>query len=158
MGIDHSNEAHCLFGFGGFMMKRFDKVLEQEVSGYNGKHSDIISKAPAFFRMMTSLMDDPGLTGQLSPLVIAAIAYFILPEDVIPEEKFGPLGFIDDIFLCAFVADRVRKATGSEDILNRNWDDQTPVVPLIEQILDGELELIGDKKQVILDYIGFEQF
>lgn len=138
-------------------MKRFDKVLEQEISGYKGLHSELISKAPALFRLMTRLMDDPGLTDRLSPLVIAAIAYFILPEDVIPEEEFGPLGFVDDIFLCAFVADQIRKETGTDDILNRNWDDKDPVIPIIQQILDKENELIGDKKQVILDYIGYEQ-
>jgi uncharacterized membrane protein YkvA (DUF1232 family) len=139
------------------MMKRFDKLLEQEVSGYKGKHSEIIIKAPALYKLMTRLLDDPALPGHLSPLVIASIAYFILPEDVIPEEKYGPLGFVDDIFLCAFVADKVRKEAGTDDILIRNWDDKTPVVPLIQQILEHEEELIGDKKQVIMDYIGYEQ-
>lgn len=142
---------------GGFMMKRFDKLLEQEVSGYKGKQSDLISKAPALYRLMTRLLDDPALPGCLSPLVIASIAYFILPEDVIPEEKYGPLGFVDDIFLCAFVADKVRKEAGTDDILIRNWDDKTPVVPLIERILESEEELIGDNKQIIMDYIGYEQ-
>jgi inosine/xanthosine triphosphate pyrophosphatase family protein len=33
----------------------------------------------------------------MSPLVIAAIAYFILPEDIISEEKYGPAGY-DPIF------------------------------------------------------------
>ena len=61
-------------------MKRFDKLLEQEVSGYKGKHSEIIIKAPAFYKLMTRLLDDPALPGHLSPLVIASIAYFILPR------------------------------------------------------------------------------
>lgn len=138
-------------------MKRFDKLLEQEVTSYRGEHSELISEAPALYRLMTRLLDDSALPGHLSPLVIAAIAYFILPEDVIPEDKFGPLGFIDDIFLCAFVADKVRKQVGSDDILIRNWDDKTPVVPLIEKILEQEKELIGDKKQQILDCIGYEE-
>jgi len=48
---------------------------------------------------------------------------------------------IDDIFLCAFVADRVMKEVGSEAILNRNWDGKMPVVPLVKEILDREKEL-----------------
>ena len=138
-------------------MKRFDKMLEQELSDYKGRYSELLSKAPALYRLMTRLLDDPALPGHLSPLVIASIAYFILPEDVIPEEKYGPLGFIDDIFLCAFVADKVRKDAGTDEILVRNWDDKTPVVPLIKHILEREEELIGDKKQIIMDYIGYEQ-
>jgi uncharacterized membrane protein YkvA (DUF1232 family) len=139
------------------MMKRFDKLLEEEVSTYQGKHSGLIMQAPALYRLMTRLLDDKALPGNLSQLVIAAIAYFILPGDVIPEDKYGPQGFVDDIFLCAFVADQIRKATASDDILVRNWDGKTPVIPLIKEILSSEEKLIGDKKRTIMEYIGYEQ-
>ena len=99
------------------IMKRFDSLLEEAVSGYEGKFSEIISEAPAFYGLMVRLLDDPNLPKHLSQLVIAAMAYFILPADAIPEDKYGPIGYIDDIFLCAFVADRVMKEAGSEAIL-----------------------------------------
>jgi uncharacterized membrane protein YkvA (DUF1232 family) len=101
-------------------------------------------------------MDDPHLPKHLSQLVIAAVAYFILPTDAIPEDKYGPIGYIDDIFLCAFVADRVMKEAGSEDILSSNWDGKMPIVPLVKEILDREKELIGDKKAIIMKYIEEE--
>ena len=134
-------------------MKRFGSLLEEAVSGYEGKFKEIIHEAPAFYMLMVRLLDDPNLPKHLSPLAIAAIAYFIIPEekDVIPE--YGPLGYIDDIFLCAFVADRVKKEAGSEDILIRNWVSERPIVPLIKEILDREKELIGDKKDLLLKYI-----
>ena len=138
-------------------MKRFDKLLEEEVSSYKGKHSGLITQAPALYRLMTHLLDDKALPSSLSQLVIAAIAYFILPGDIIPEDKYGPLGFVDDIFLCAFVADQIQKETASDDILVRNWDGKTPIISLVKEILRSEEELIGDKKQAILDYIGYEQ-
>ncbi len=137
-------------------MKRFDSLLEEAVSGYEGKFSEIISEAPAFYRLMVRLLDDPNLPKHLSQLVIAAIAYFIIPEDkdAIPEQ--GPLGYIDDIFLCAFVADRVMKEAGSEDILIKNWVDERPIVPLVQEIFDREKELIGDKRSLIMKYIEEE--
>ena len=137
-------------------MKRFDSLLEEAVSGYEGKFSEIIHEAPAFYRLMVRLLDDSSLPKQLSQLVIAAIAYFILPADAIPEDKYGPIGYIDDIFLCAFVADRVRIQAGSEDILIRNWDGKMPIVPLVKKILDCEKELIGDKRSLIMKYIEEE--
>ncbi len=103
-------------------MKRFDAMLEKDISGYEGEFSELIHQAPALYRMMTKLLDDPALPRSISPLVIAAIAYFILPEDIIPEDKFGPVGYVDDIYLCAFVANEVIAASGSPDILVRNWD------------------------------------
>jgi hypothetical protein len=47
--------------------------------------------------------------------------------------------------------------TGSEEILDRNWDGNTPVLPLIGEILSREREMIGDKKESIMQYIGYDQ-
>ncbi len=138
-------------------MKRFDKLLEEDISGYEGEFSNLISEAPAFFRLMTSLLDDPLLPARLSPLVIASIAYFILPSDVIPEDELGPKGYVDDIFLCAFVADKVMIEARSEDILTGNWDGKRPIVPLIEEILERERDLVGKNKELIMEFIGYEQ-
>jgi uncharacterized membrane protein YkvA (DUF1232 family) len=138
-------------------MKRFDKLLEEEVSSYKGKNQEFIIQAPAFYRLMTRLLDDKDLPSHQSQLVIAAIAYFILPGDIVPEDKYGPLGFVDDIFLCAFVADQIRKETASDEILVRNWDGKNSIISLIKEILSGEDKLIGDKKGTILEYIGYEQ-
>ena len=138
-------------------MKRFDAMLEKDISGYEGKFSKLIAEAPALYRMMTRLLDDRALPRSMSPLVIAAIAYFILPEDIIPEEKFGPAGYVDDIYLCAFVANEVMKESASPEILSRNWDGKAPVIELIGEILDREGELIGDKKERIMQYIGYDQ-
>ncbi len=137
-------------------MMRFDGLLEEAVSGYEGKFSDLIHEAPAFYRLMVRLVDDPNLPKDLSPLVIAAIAYFIIPEekDAIPEQ--GPLGYVDDIFLCAFVADRVMNESGSKDILIRNWVGERAIVPLVKEILDREKELIGDKRSLIMKYVEEE--
>jgi uncharacterized membrane protein YkvA (DUF1232 family) len=138
-------------------LKRFDVLLEEDVAGYKGELSDLISNAPALYRLMTRLLDDPALPRDMSQLIIAAIAYFILPEDVIPEDKYGARGYVDDLFLCAFVADKVMKETGSEDIVVRNWDGKVPVLSLIKDILKREKELLGDKKEEIMQYIGYEE-
>ena len=138
-------------------MKRFDAILEKDISGYDGEFSQLIHQAPALYKMMTRLLDDRALPRSMSPLVIAAIAYFILPEDIIPEEKYGPIGYVDDIYLCAFVANEVAKESASPDILARNWEGKVPVATLVKEILDHEKELIGDKKDSIMQYIGYDQ-
>ena len=138
-------------------MKRFDAILEKDISGYDGEFSQIIAEAPALYKLMTRLLDDPDCPRSMSPLVIAAIAYFILPEDIIPEEKYGPIGYVDDIYLCAFVANEIAKESASPDILARNWEGKAPVDRLVKEILDREKELIGDEKERIMQYIGYNQ-
>jgi hypothetical protein len=46
---------------------------------------------------------------------------------------------------------------GSEEILARNWDGKTAIIPLIRDILGREKELLGNQKDKIMEYIGYEQ-
>jgi uncharacterized membrane protein YkvA (DUF1232 family) len=137
-------------------MKPFDQLLKEDIADYEGRHDDLIYQAPAFYRLLTYLLDDPRLPRSLRPLVLAAIAYFILPVDIIPEELEGPYGYVDDIWLCAFVADRVRQEIGTDEILISHWDGEGAILPLMEEILTGENDLIEDKKKLILDYIEYK--
>jgi uncharacterized membrane protein YkvA (DUF1232 family) len=137
-------------------MQSFDELLEENIAGYEGRHDDLIYQAPAFYRLLTNLLDDPRLPRKLRPLVLAAIAYFILPADIIPEELEGPYGYVDDIWLCAFVADRVRREVGSDEILVTHWDGEAPIVELVAELLSQEEVLLGEKSKQVLAYIGFE--
>jgi uncharacterized membrane protein YkvA (DUF1232 family) len=137
-------------------MKSFDRLLEEDIATYEGRHDDLIYQAPAFYRLLVNLLDDPMLSGSLRPLLLATIAYFILPADVFPEDLYGPYGYVDDIFLCAYVADHVRKELG-EDILVENWDGEAPLSQLILDILSQQEELIGEDLNKILSYIGFSE-
>lgn len=139
-------------------MKHFDQLLEEDIAAYEGRHDDLIYQAPALYRLLVSMLDDPRLPTRLRPLVVGAIAYFILPADVIPEEIEGPYGYVDDIFLCALMADRVAKEIGSFDILVDNWDGEAPLLPLIDDILAREEVLIGRNRGKILNYIGYTEF
>lgn len=133
-----------------------DLLEEEEIAFYEGRHDDLIYEAPAFYRLLTRLLDDPLLPNQLRPLVVAAVAYFILPADIIPEEIHGPYGYVDDIFLCALTAQHILETVGDDTILVENWDGEGPVIPLIRDILDRESDLIGDQRERILWYIGYE--
>ena len=137
-------------------MKPFDQLLQEDIAAYEGRHDDLIYQAPAFYRLLVSLLDDPALPARLRPLVLAAVAYFILPSDVVPEGIHGPYGYVDDIYLCAWVSRRVLDEAGSVELLESNWDGETPVVPLVTDILEREQELIGDQASRIVRYIGYE--
>jgi uncharacterized membrane protein YkvA (DUF1232 family) len=138
-------------------MRAFDKLLEQEIAAYEGRHDDLIYLATDFYRLLTRLLDDPELPLALRPLISSAIAYFILPADIISEELHGPYGYVDDIWLCAYVADVVRRQLDDEAILVENWDGEAPIIPLILEVLDKEQDLIGDERERILWYTGCAQ-
>ncbi len=137
-------------------MKEFDHILEEVVTDYEGRHDHLVRQAPAFYRLLVHMLDDPNLPGKLRPVVIAGIGYFILPADIVPEDLEGAGGLVDDVFLCAFLANAIRRETKSEALLVDNWDGTTPVLPLIQEILAKEESLIGDKRDLLLWYIGYE--
>jgi uncharacterized membrane protein YkvA (DUF1232 family) len=138
-------------------MRDFDELLREEIAVYEGRHDDLIYLAPDFYRLLVRLLDDPELPPRFRPLLSCAIAYFILPADIISEELHGPYGYVDDIWLCAYVADAVRRQLDDEAILVENWDGEAPLIALVDEILDEEEDLIGDERDRILWYTGCAQ-
>jgi uncharacterized membrane protein YkvA (DUF1232 family) len=138
-------------------MKNFDILLEQDIASYEGRHDDLIYQTPALYRLLTRLVDDKRLPGRLRPLIACAIAYFVLPADVIPEEIYGPYGYADDIWLCAWAADCVRRELGGDEILTENWDGEAPLIELLVDILAHETDLIADQRDKILWYTGCDR-
>ena len=134
----------------------FDKAIQAEVEGYDGEHAGLIMQAPALYRLLTRLLDDPNLPGRLRPLVILSIAYFILPNDIMPEDLAGAANYVDDIFLAAFISDQIWRELEIDTILTDNWDGNGDILDLIGAILAQETALIGDRRELILWYIGYE--
>jgi uncharacterized membrane protein YkvA (DUF1232 family) len=134
----------------------FAKVIQAEVEGYDGEHAALIAQSPALYRLLTRLLDDPNLPGRLRPLVILAIAYFILPNDIMPEDLSGAANYVDDIFLTAFISDQVRRELDDGNILADNWDGEGDILALVDRILAQETALIADRRELILWYIGYE--
>ncbi len=135
-------------------MKDFFDELVADIGQYEGRHEEFLYLTPYWYRLMTNLLDDPRLPGRLKPLVSCAIAYFIMPADVIPEEIHGPYGYIDDIFFCAYVARQVLARTGNAEILSDNWEGEGEITSLLAEVLEQENALVGRQKELILEYTG----
>jgi len=138
-------------------MQDFFNELTADIAQYEGRHDEFIYLTPYWYRLMTNLLDDPRLPSRLKPMVSCAIAYFIIPADIISEEIHGPYGYIDDIFFCAYVADQVLTRTNKADLLIENWEGEGDVIQLIEEIFQQESALIGDQKDLILQYTGCKE-
>ena len=135
-------------------MRSFYNELKKDIAKYEGRHDDFIYLAPELYRLMTNLLDDARLTARLRPLVACAIAYFVMPADVISEELHGPYGYIDDIFLCAFVAKEVGRRAGDPDLLEENWRGEGDVLRIIDEVLAKEIAFIGRNRERLLKYTG----
>jgi uncharacterized membrane protein YkvA (DUF1232 family) len=141
----------------GDAMKDFKEMLKADIDRYEGRHDAFIFLTPEWYKLMTNLLDDARLPNKLKPLVSCAIAYFIIPADVISEEIHGPYGYIDDIFFCALVANEIIKRTGDPHLLVENWEGEGNIAELVDEMLEKEEELIGTNRRRILSYTGFSE-
>lgn len=66
-------------------------------------------------------------TGMINKsIIVAALGYQLLPEDILPREKFGLLGFLDNGITLAFAYNRVKSSVTPEieqqvNSILRNW-------------------------------------
>jgi uncharacterized membrane protein YkvA (DUF1232 family) len=138
-------------------VKSFYDSLKKDIAAYEGRHDEFIYLAPEWYRLMTSLIDTPRLPDRFRPLVACAIAYFIMPADVVPEEICGPYGYLDDIWFCAFIAREIVERTGDRRLIVENWEGEGDVEGMMSDLLGREGEFVGEKREQILKYTGCAQ-
>ncbi|NOX48376.1 MAG: DUF1232 domain-containing protein [Chlorobi bacterium] len=71
-----------------------------------------------------------------------AITYFVSPIDLIPEAIVGPIGFIDDLALAAWVLNDIINEN-NEEIVKKHWAGKGDILELIKKIIADANEMIG---------------
>ncbi len=137
-------------------MTDYESQIRRTIEGYQGEHQALVAALPFIYRLYTRLLESPELPGRLRPLLLTAVAYFVLPVDVISEDISGPRGFFDDIFLSAFVLDQIARELGTWQPIESAWEGPGTAQALAGEVLGSEHALIGDQRDVILWYIGYE--
>jgi len=135
--------------------KGFYENLVEQIQGYKGKKEEIIELTPEFFKLMTNLLEDHRTPQKAKPLINAAIAYFVAPYDITPEEVYGPIGFMDDIFICLYVIKRLREIIEIE-LLEDNWEGTESLLGIVNEVYRSVEKYIGDDQVKILDYVGIK--
>ena len=131
--------------------KDFYDTLIENLETYTGEYESFIDYGPSLFKVLCDLLNCD-IDKSLRMPICGAIAYYVTPDDVIPEQVYGPYGYIDDIYLSSYVLKMVASKHGYEFIENVSS-------PGIEDIIDEceskSLEILNDDEiKSILDYCG----
>ena len=73
---------------------------------------------------------------------LAVIVYFISPLDLLPEFLLGPLGYLDDIALTAYVLNEYINETDAQ-IVRELWAGDQDILTSIKNILVSADKMIG---------------
>lgn len=122
-------------------MTDYYKFLKVELDNYEGTFDKFILYIPDFFKLLCRLVDE-NIDKEDKKDIYSALAYFVIPNDVIPEDIYGPAGYIDDIFICTVVLDKLTKKYGI-DFLNKHWEQ--------DEDLENVLNLCFKKSRNILE-------
>lgn len=135
--------------------KKFSDVLRENIYSYGGKYDEFIDYCPDLFKLLTDILDDENIDSEMRLEICAAIAYFVVPLDVIPEQIYGPIGYIDDIFLCCYVINYVAESLGWER-LNEVWQGDEDLQNVLNECYPKSIAILGDKTNDILIYVGLK--
>ncbi|PLW97424.1 MAG: hypothetical protein C0591_06615, partial [Marinilabiliales bacterium] len=95
-----------------------------------------------FFYMLIKLATDEAVPSHEKAKLILAIAYFISPIDLLPEAFLGPIGYLDDLALSAYVLNGIINKV-SPEIVQKYWVGDGEVLLVIKGVLAKADEMIG---------------
>ena len=135
--------------------KDFYDTLIENLDSYNGEYASFIDCGPNLFKLLCDLLDED-VDKEDRIKINAAISYYVVPMDVIPEEIYGAYGYIDDIFISAYVLKFLAEKY-SFDFLQEAWDFGNDVEEVIEDCYEKSLESLTDEQiEAILFYVGLD--
>src|SRR6266566_8658924 len=90
--------------------KRFYDRVRSSIQDYIDKKGGVIGKTAEFlmlvpdvFILLWRLTTDSRVNGKDKILLGSAVAYYIMPFDLIPEAIVGPAGYLDDLVFGVYV-------------------------------------------------------
>jgi len=116
----------------------------QTKTGQESQWSEYLLLTPDLFHLLTKLALDKDVPKGEKAKIAATLAYFISPIDLIPEVLIGPLGYLDDVALAAFVLNSVIKNTDPA-VVARHWAGEQNILELVQQIVDVASDMLGNK-------------
>jgi uncharacterized membrane protein YkvA (DUF1232 family) len=123
------------------LRKNISKWLEKK-SKLGHKWKEYILIVPDIFYLLVKLVQDKDVPQGKKVKLISAIAYFISPIDVLPEAILGPIGYLDDIAVAAYVLNDIIN-TIDPQIIRRNWVGEQDILYLVKNILANVDGMIG---------------
>lgn len=114
----------------------------REKTGRENRWVEYLLAAPDLFHLLCALSVDRAIPIRLKARLALAIAYFISPLDFLPEALLGPVGYVDDLALAAFVLNELVNK-GQEAVIRRRWAGDGDVLELIRRIAGSADEMVG---------------
>jgi len=110
----------------------------------------VLLLAPDLFMLLARLALDKNVPSSTRALVGGALAYFILPVDLLPEALLGVGGYTDDVVLAAAVLSQVF-TEDLEPFLRRHWSGPQELRVVLQDVSGVGRSLLGENLYLRLE-------
>ena len=118
------------------------KKIETYLREHDNQYADYLLLAPDLFHLLVRLSIDERVPVKKKAKFALVIAYFISPIDLLPEMLLGPLGYLDDIALTAYVINQYVNETDST-IVRELWAGDQDILSALKNIIDTADKFVG---------------
>ena len=98
--------------------------------------------APDLFHLLCCLVLDPEVLLDQKKDLALGIVYFFWGLDVIPEFLVGPIGYLDDVVVAAYVLNRFLNEN-DPTIVRKHWAGDDDILRLLREISAKTNEMLG---------------
>ena len=134
--------------------KDFYCTLIENLENYDGEYASFIDCGPNLFKLLCDILEEEIIDQESRLEISAAIAYYVVPMDVIPEQIYGPYGYIDDIFISVYVLNNLAEKYGY-DLLQKVWQKPGNIKDVMDDCYEKSFEGLEDEQiDAILTYVG----
>ncbi len=118
------------------------KRIYNYLQNHNSKYADVLLLGPDMFHLLVKLTLDDRVPVDKKIKFGAVIAYFISPLDLLPEFLLGPIGYLDDIALTAYVLNDFVN-NNDPQIVRELWAGDQDILSAIKNILSVSDKAVG---------------
>lgn len=131
-----------LLSFYDRLRERIHEYVEEKGGSLGPATADALLLVPDVFVFLVRLVLDPAVPKRQRALIGSAIAYFILPVDLLPEGIIGPAGYVEDLVLAITI---LSQAFGSdlEPWAEKYWSGSQSLRKVMRDVLQTAHGLLG---------------
>lgn len=130
------------FAFYDRLRDRMIAFLERRGRRLSPAVANALLLVPDVFVLLARLMLDKEVPARTRALIGGALAYFVLPVDLLPEAMAGPAGYVDDLILALAV---LAQSFGDElePLTARYWSGSQSLRRVLADVLGTADTLVG---------------
>lgn len=117
------------------------RAFAQDKVGAKYAYLDYLMAAPDLLHLVCKLVLDPDVKAIEKAQLASVVAYYLNPFDILPELMLGPIGYIDDVAIAAYVLQRILDQ--DPEIIARHWAGKGNVIELVQRIVKHADKLLG---------------